>query len=117
MAVLPRGANRLAAPSLPGVSAALTAAALAHAAPARVALAVTPGPADHARIYADLCALGHDSGVTPESFPTAVEDDVESIGTRARVITMLAASGVTGRHRAVGDCHLTACAAPACTCT
>jgi len=96
MAVLPRGANRLAAPSLPGVSAALTAAALAHAAPARVALAVTPGPADHARIYADLCALGRDSGVTPESFPTAVEDDVESIGTRARVITMLAASGGDG---------------------
>jgi len=91
VAALPRGAGRLASPSLPGASAALAVAALARHAPARVALAVVPGPADHERVYADLCALGRDSGVTPESFPPTTADDTESTGIRARVITTLAA--------------------------
>ena len=98
VAAMPRGAGRLASPSLPGASAALAAAALARHAPARVALAVTPGPADHERVYADLCALGRDSGVTPETFPPATADDTDSVGTRARVISSLAA-----RAAYVGD--------------
>ena len=92
-AVMPRGAGRLASPDLPGVGAALAAAALARRAPSRVALAVTPGPADHERVYADLCALGRDSGVTPETFPPAAANDAESTGVRARVIAALAAGG------------------------
>jgi len=91
IAVMPREGGRLASPTLPGASAALAAAALARHAPARIALAVTPGPADHERVYADLCALGRDSGVTPETFPPAAADDAESTGTRARVIAALAA--------------------------
>ncbi len=96
VAAMPRGAGRLASPSLPGASAALAAAALARHAPARVALAVTPGPADHERVYADLCALGRDSGVTPETFPPATADDTDSVGTRARVISSLAARAACG---------------------
>ena len=44
----------MAAPALPGVSAALAAAALARHAPSRLALAVTPGPADLERVYTML---------------------------------------------------------------
>ena len=82
-------AARLASPALPGVAAALTAAALAHKAEARFALVVTPGPADLERVYGDLCALGRDSGVTPALFPQQMEDDPETAGTRLRVIRML----------------------------
>ncbi|MDR2848933.1 MAG: hypothetical protein LBW77_00060, partial [Verrucomicrobiota bacterium] len=83
---LPREAGRLAAPALPGASAALTAAALARRSPARLALAVTPGPAELERVYGDLCALGRDSGVTPGLFPPAAGGDPETAGVRLRVI-------------------------------
>ena len=86
---LPRKAARLAAPALPGASAALAAAALARRAPGRLALAVTPGPAELERVYGDLCALGRESGVTPALFPQQMEDDPETAGTRLRVIRML----------------------------
>jgi transcription-repair coupling factor (superfamily II helicase) len=89
MAALPRKAERLAAPVLPGASAALAAAALARASPAHLALAVAPGPADLERVYGDLCALGRDSGVTPELFPPGAADDPETAGTRLRVIRFL----------------------------
>ncbi|MDD4016439.1 MAG: transcription-repair coupling factor [Kiritimatiellae bacterium] len=87
--LLPSQATRLAAPALPGVGVALTAAALSRQAPARLALAVTPGPADLERVYGDLCSLGRDSGVTPARFPQQMEEDPESAGTRLRVIRML----------------------------
>ena len=80
---------RLAAPVLPGAAAALTAAALAHKAPARFVLAVTSGPAELERVYGDLCALGRDSGVTPALFPQQMEEDTETAGTRLRIIKML----------------------------
>ena len=86
---LPRRAARLASPALPGASAALAAASLAHKSPARLALAVTAGPADLERVYGDLCALGRDSGVVPALFPQQMEDDTETAGTRLRVIRML----------------------------
>ncbi len=79
----------LAAPALPGAAAALTAAALAHKAPARFALAVTAGPAELERVYGDLCALGRDSGVMPALFPQQMEEDKETAGTRLRIIKML----------------------------
>jgi len=82
-------AARLAAPALPGAAAALTAAALAHKAPARLALAVVPGPADLERVYGDLCAFGRDSGVTPALFPQLMEEDPEIAGSRLRVIRQL----------------------------
>ncbi len=89
MLALPRKAARLASPALPGAGAALTAAALAHKAPARLALAITAGPADLERVYGDLCALGRDSGVEPALFPQQMEEDTETAGTRLRVIRSL----------------------------
>ena len=86
---LPRHAARLATPSLPGASAALTSVALAKHAPARVALVITPGAAALERVYADLCALGRDSGVTPLSFPLQSEADVEATGLRLQVLRAL----------------------------
>jgi len=88
---LPRGAERLAAPALPGASSALAASALAHRAPARLALAVTAGPAELERVYGDLCALGRDSGVTPLQFPQQMADDPETSGARLRVLRSLSA--------------------------
>ena len=86
---LPGKATRLASPALPGAAAALAAAALARHAPARLALAVTPGPADLERVYGDLCALGRDSGVTPMLFPQQMEEDTETAGVRLRVMRTL----------------------------
>ncbi len=95
---LPRKATRLAAPALPGAGAALTAAALAHRSPARLALAITAGPADLERVYGDLCALGRDSGVEPALFPQQMEDDTETAGTRLRVIRSLRPGTPDVRH-------------------
>jgi transcription-repair coupling factor (superfamily II helicase) len=92
-AALPRKAARLAAPALPGASAALAAATLSRLSSARLALAVTPGPAELERVYGDLCALGRDSGVTLELFPPGVVNDPETAGTRLRVIRALNALG------------------------
>ena len=86
---LPHRATRLASSALPGASAALAAASLAHKSPARLTLAVTAGPADLERVYGDLCALGRDSGVEPALFPQQMADDTETAGTRLRVIRML----------------------------
>lgn len=97
---LPRGAARLAAPALPGASAALTAAALARRAPQRLALAVTAGPADLERVYGDLCALGRDSGVTPAFFPQQMDEDAEAAGARLRVVRMLGETGAKECHDA-----------------
>ena len=88
-AALPRTATRLAAPALPGASAALAVAALARTSPARLALAVTPGPADLERVYGDLCALGRESGATPETFPPCAPDDTDAAGARLRVVRLL----------------------------
>ena len=112
---LPRKATRLAAPALPGASAALAAAALARHAPARLALAVVTGPAELERVYGDLCALGRDSGVTPVSFPQQMEEDPETAGTRLRVIRMLRpdAAPETERHAAVIVTSLQALLQPA----
>ncbi|MDD2455154.1 MAG: transcription-repair coupling factor [Kiritimatiellae bacterium] len=85
----PAGTARLALPALPGAAAALTAADLARRAPARFALAVTPGQADLDRIYGDLCALGRDSGVTPFFFPAHTESDPETAGIRMGAVRML----------------------------
>ena len=98
--VLPRRAERLAAPALPGAGAALTAAALARQAPARLTLAVAPGPADLERVYGDLCALGRDSGVLPALFPQIMEDDAETAGTRLRAVRMLRGAASDGPHHA-----------------
>ena len=97
---LPGKAPRLAAPALPGAGAALTAAALAHQAPARLALAVTPGPADLERVYGDLCALGRDSGVIPLLFPQQMEEDAETAGVRLRVIRSLRPAAPETPHHA-----------------
>ncbi len=86
---LPRGATRLASSALPGASAALISATLAHKATARLTLAVTSGPAELERVYGDLCALGRDSGVEPALFPQQMEEDAETAGTRLRVIRQL----------------------------
>ncbi|MEI6646024.1 MAG: transcription-repair coupling factor [bacterium] len=83
---LPRHAARLATPSLPGASAALTSVALAQRSPVRIALAITPGATALERVYADLCALGRDSGITPLSFPLQSEADTEAIGLRLHVL-------------------------------
>lgn len=99
-AVLPRQTPCLAAPTLPGAGAALTAAALARCAPARLVLAVTPGPAELERVYGDLCALGRESGVTPFLFPQQMEEDTETAGQRLRVIRMLRPSGPETPHHA-----------------
>ncbi len=85
----PAGADRLSVPSLPGAAAALTAADLARRAPARFALAVTPGQSDLDRVYGDLCALGRDSGVTPHFFPLQTGTDTETAGIRMSVVRML----------------------------
>jgi len=85
----PAGTARLALPDLPGVAAALTAADLARRAPARFAMAVTPGQANLDRIYADLCALGRGSGVTPFFFPPHTESDTETAGIRIDAVRML----------------------------
>ncbi|MBW7935518.1 MAG: hypothetical protein H3C62_18310, partial [Gemmatimonadaceae bacterium] len=95
---LPRGAARLAAPVLPGASAALAAAALARHAPERLTLAVTAGPADLERVYGDLCALGRDSGVTPAFFPQQMDEDAEAAGARLRVIRMLGTGHPAGER-------------------
>ena len=97
---LPGKAPRLASPALPGAAAALTAAALARQAPARLALAVTPGPADLERVYGDLCALGRDSGVTPMLFPQQMEEDTETAGVRLRVIRSLRPGAPEAPHHA-----------------
>ncbi len=76
-------------PTLPGAAGALAAAALGRRAPARFALAVTPGPADLERVYGDLCALGRESGVIPALYPQQMEDDLETAGARLRVIRLL----------------------------
>lgn len=95
---LPLGAARLAAPVLPGASAALAAAALARHAPERLTLAVTAGPADLERVYGDLCALGRDSGVTPAFFPQQMDEDAEAAGARLRVIRMLGTGHPAGER-------------------
>ncbi len=97
---LPHRVKRLAAPALPGAAAALTAAALARRAPARLALAVTAGPAELERVYGDLCALGRESGVTPALYPQQLEVDAETAGTRLGVIRMLNAlrGPLSGQH-------------------
>ncbi len=111
---LPHGATRLAAPAFPGASAALAAATLAQKAPARLALAVTAGPADLERVYGDLCALGRDSGVEPALFPQQLGDDTETAGTRLRVLRQLR-PGVadTARHATVIVTSLQALLQPA----
>lgn len=76
-------------PTLPGAAGALAAAALGRCAPARFALAVTPGPADLERVYGDLCALGRESGVIPALYPQQMEDDLETAGARLRMIRLL----------------------------
>ena len=114
-AALPRQTPCLAAPTLPGAGAALTAAALARLAPARFALAVTPGPAELERVYGDLCALGRESGVTPLLFPQQMEDDTETAGQRLRVIRMLRPSNpeTTPHHATVIVTSLQALLQPA----
>ena len=100
MPALPRKAGRLASPALPGASAALAAAALARHAPGRLALAVTPGPADLERVYGDLCALGRESGVEPALYPQQMEEDPEAAGARLRVVRTLNAQRSTpSAHR------------------
>lgn len=86
---LPRHAARLAAPSLPGASAALTAVALAQRAPGHLALVVTAGATALERVYADLCALGRESGVTPFPFPFQNDADPEAAGLRLKVLRAL----------------------------
>ena len=86
---LPKGATRLAAPTLPGVSAALTAITLTQHAPAHTTLVVTPGPADLDRVYGDLCALGRDSTITAYAFPQESSEDIEVAGARLNVIRLL----------------------------
>jgi transcription-repair coupling factor (superfamily II helicase) len=86
---LPRHAARLATPSLPGASAALTAVALAQRSPIHLALVITPGATALERVYADLCALGRDSGITPLSFPLQSEADTEATGLRLNVLRAL----------------------------
>ncbi|MDX9867864.1 MAG: transcription-repair coupling factor [Kiritimatiellia bacterium] len=95
---LPEQPACAAVPALPGASAALTAALLARAAPARLTLAVTPGPAELDRVYGDLCALGRDSGTAPLLFPSLQEDDPEAAGSRMRVVRALQ----TGRDPRAG---------------
>jgi len=41
------------------------------------------------RVYADLCALGRDSGITPLSFPLQSEADTEATGLRLNVLRAL----------------------------
>jgi transcription-repair coupling factor (superfamily II helicase) len=95
---LPRQATRLATPSLPGASAALTAVALAQRSPARIALVVTPGATALERVYADLCAFGRDSGVSPMSFPLQSEADVEATGLRLQVLRAVRNETDPGTH-------------------
>ena len=82
---------RLAAPTVPGASAALLAATLAHHVRAGVALVVTPSVTAQERIYGDLCSLGRESGLTPLLFPVHAETDTEAIGLRLTVLRSLRA--------------------------
>ena len=95
---LPRHATRLATPSLPGASAALTAVALAQRSPAHIALVVTPGATALERVYADLCAFGRDSGVSPMSFPLQSEADVEATGLRLNVLRAVRKETASDTH-------------------
>ena len=88
-AALPRGAKRLAAPSLPGAAAAFAAAALAKRASGRFAFVVTPSLPEMERVHGDLCALGREGGVTPMVFPQQTDPDPEAAGLRLRVLYAL----------------------------
>ena len=89
LAALPRDVEELAAPSLPGGAAALTASVLAKRTPSRIVFVVTPSMPEMERVHGDLCALGRESGVTPLSFPQQTGPDPEAAGLRLRVLHAL----------------------------
>ena len=85
----PGGAHRrLAAPALPGASAALAAVTLARRG-AACCLAIVPGPAELERVYGDICAFGKQAGVEAYPFPQAFPGDAEAEGTRLRAVRAL----------------------------
>lgn len=85
----PKGApSKLAAPALPGASAALSAVALARRG-ASCCLAIVAGPAELERVYGDICAFGKQAGVEAFPFPQAFPGDAEAEGTRLRAIRAL----------------------------
>ena len=70
-------APRLAAPHLPGASAALAALSLGRLHPHAAVLVVASGPADLEALHADLLAFARESGAEPLFFP-ALEGDEQA---------------------------------------
>ncbi len=89
LAALPPGAERLAAPHLPGASAALTGATLAHTAPSQLCLVVVDGMAEMERIHGDLCAIARESGVVSLPLPPAITDDSDCAALRRQAVQAL----------------------------
>ena len=108
-------APRLAAPQLPGASAALTALAFARLQPASTVLVVAPGPNDLEALHADLLAFSREAGIEPLFFPALEGDaqasDPELAGVRFATLTKLQgashqASGVNRHNLPPATSHL-----------